>query len=332
MVSVPGHQVTEYIKKVSDDHYDEKEVTEAKDALWKACGANIGEALTVQRKGAIKTKMEIDDIHKGLRKLKDEAKLPLILASSGMMAKAPSFGGISDKTSMGDMVSKVKELEDCMGAFMKKQTEQIKELTEIVTVQACQSQSKPLPTVINSLKDQVCPETPRSKKRRLEAEQASHEPSAPPAEQMDTDQVKKPNYAAAAAAAIGGITPLQKPRSKRNSVLAYGKATTGRDDAEEILAADVELVATGVSRDATSEQLKNFIITKGIEVLEIVKLTTFEQARTNTFKIKIKAAQYLKAMDPEIWPLRVGVRHYRQPRRDQNKGTSWTEQSASQEV
>ena len=59
-----------------------------------------------------------------------------------------------------------------------------------------------------------------------------------------------------------------------------------------------------------------------------MKLTTFEQARTNTFKIKIKAAQYLKAMDPEIWPLRVGVRHYRQPRRDQNKGTSWTEQSA----
>ena len=151
-------------KEQAESHYDEKEVTEAKDALWKACGANIGEALTVQRKGGIKTKMEIDDIHKGVRKLKSEANLPLILASSGMMAKVPSLGGISDKTSMGDMVSKVKELEDCMGAFMKKQTEQIKELTEIVTVQACQSQSKHLPTVINSLKDQVCPETPRSKK------------------------------------------------------------------------------------------------------------------------------------------------------------------------
>jgi hypothetical protein len=145
---------------------------------------------------------------------------------------------------------------------------------------------------------------------------------------MDTDQVKKPNYAAAAAATIGGITPLQKPGAKRNSVLVYGKATTGRDDAEEILAADVELVATGVSRDATSEQLKNFIITKGIDVLEIVKLTTFEQARTNSFKIKIKAAQYNKAMNPEIWPLRVGVRHYRQPRREQNRGSSWAEQSA----
>ena len=205
---------------------------------------------------------------------------------------------------MGDMVSKVKELEDCMGAFMKKQSDQIKELSEIVTVQTCQGQSKPLPPVFSSLKDQVCPETPRSKKKRLEAEQASHEPFAPP-EQMNTDQVKKPNYAAAAAAAIGGITPLQKPGAKINSVLVFGKANTGRDDAEEILAADVELVATGVSRDVTSEQLKNIIVTKGIDVLEIVKLTTFEQARTNTFKIKIRAAQYNKAMNRDIWPLRI---------------------------
>ena len=72
---------------------------------------------------------------------------------------------------------------------------------------------------------------------------------------------------------------------------------------------------------------KFFIVAKGIGVLEVVKLTTFEQARTNTFKIKIKAAQYEKAMNPDMWPLRVGVRHYRQPRRDQNNGTSWSDQS-----
>ena len=33
-------------------------------------------------------------------------------------------------------------------------------------------------------------------------------------------------------------------------------------------------------------------------------------------------------MDPDIWPLRVGVRHYRQPKRDSNRGASWAEQSA----
>jgi hypothetical protein len=144
------------------------------------------------------------------------------------------------------------------------------------------------------------------------------------------EQGHEASYAAAAAASqrVSGITPLQQQRARKSTVLVYGKATTGGNDTEEILAADLELVATGVSRDATNEQLKSFIVAKGIDVLEIVKLTTFEQARTNTFKIRIKAAQYQKAIDPEMWPLRVGVRHYRQPRRDQNKGTSWAEQAA----
>ena len=118
------------------------------------------------------------------------------------------------------------------------------------------------------------------------------------------------------------------PRGRKPSVLIYGKATSSIDKKEECLAADVELVVTGVSRDASEEQFKDFMTSKGIEVLDIVKLTTYEQARTNTFKITIKASQYTKAMDPDIWPLRVGVRHYRQPKRDNYRGASWAEQSA----
>ena len=328
-INIVQGSVTENVwKQQVLSHYEENEISESKAALWKACEVNIGDTLKSRRQGDNKTLMEIDDIHKGLRKLKDDSKLPLILASSGMMAKAPSFGGISDKSTMGDVVSRVKELEDCVGTFVKMQSEQMKELTEIVTISA--SQSKPLPP--SFVRTQADPETPRSKKRRLENEQKNLEPpSAPPAEQMECGEGHGVSYAAAAAAAggapsasqgVGGITPLQQQGPKKKTVLVYGKATTARDNIEEILAADVELVATGVSRDASSDQLKNFILNKGIDVLEIVKLTTFEHARTNSFKIKIKAAQYEKAMNPEMWPLRVGVRHYRQPRRDQNRGTS----------
>ena len=108
-------------------------------------------------------------------------------------------------------------------------------------------------------------------------------------------------------------------------MLVFGNATTNSRGGEEILAADVELVATGVSRDATTEQLRNFLQSKGVEVVELALLTTYEHARTNTFKVKIKASQYSKAMSPDVWPFRVGVRHYRQPKRDQNI-TSWAQQ------
>ena len=154
--------------------------------------------------------------------------------------------------------------------------------------------------------------------------------SVPPA--TGTHEPGARNYAAVAAApAVGGVTPLNQYRGtpsnqqrfRKRSILVYGNATTGKDDTEEILAADIELVATGVAKDATSDQLKDFIVSKGINVLEITKLTTFEYARTNTFKIKIRAAQYSEAMKPENWPFRVGVRHYRQPR---STGSSWSEQ------
>ena len=118
-------------KEQAESHYDVKEITEAKDALWKASGGQAGDL--VQRQGANKKKMEIEDIHKGLRKLKNESRLPLILSTSGMMARAPNLSGISTKSDIGDVVARVKDLEDSMEAFMKKQSDQIKELTEVVS-------------------------------------------------------------------------------------------------------------------------------------------------------------------------------------------------------
>ena len=101
----------------------------------------------------------------------------------------------------------------------------------------------------------------------------------------------------------------------------------GKDGSEELLAADVALVASGVSKDATGEQLKEFIERKGIKVAEVVKLTKEDaETRTNTFKVVVKTADYDKAMNPEVWPYRVGVRHFKPPKRSR-QGMSWQEQS-----
>ena len=105
----------------------------------------------------------------------------------------------------------------------------------------------------------------------------------------------------------------------------FGTAKTGRDDNENLLAADVCLVASGVSKDAREDQLKDFVESKGISVINIEKLTTHPDARTNTFKVVIKLSDYEKAMNPEVWPYRVGVRHFKPQRRKQ--GMSWNEQS-----
>ena len=91
----------------------------------------------------------------------------------------------------------------------------------------------------------------------------------------------------------------------------YGTAKTGKNDDVQLLAADVALVATGVSKDASTDQLKEFLITKGINVITVEKLTREDiETKTNTFKVVVKLADYERAMTPEVWPYRVGAVSY----------------------
>ena len=92
--------------------------------------------------------------------------------------------------------------------------------------------------------------------------------------------------------------------------------TAGGDDTR--LSGDVSLVASGIAKDCTEDDLKEFLASKGIDVVEVEKLTkpeVVDLVRTITFRISVKASDYEKALKPEVWPYRVSVRHYRAPRR-----------------
>ena len=117
----------------------------------------------------------------------------------------------------------------------------------------------------------------------------------------------------------------QQQKPPRN--ICFGSAKTSGEGATatDILAADVSLVASGVGKGCTPDKLKDFLASKGINAVEVVMLTkeeVIEQVRTLTFRIAVKAADYEAALKPEVWPYRVGVRHYRAPRREKPE-SSW---------
>ena len=98
---------------------------------------------------------------------------------------------------------------------------------------------------------------------------------------------------------------------------------------ETLLAADVALVASGVGKGCAPDDLKQFLVSKGINPVEVVMMTKPEvvnEVRTLTFKVTVKLAEYEGALKPEVWPYRVAVRHFRPPRRDRASGT-WQRQS-----
>ena len=123
----------------------------------------------------------------------------------------------------------------------------------------------------------------------------------------------------------------QQPKPQRNICFGNAKssgvgASGGQDT---MLAADVNLVASGVGKGCSPELLRDFLVGKGITPVEVVMLTkneVLDQVRTLTFRIAVKAADYEAALKPEVWPYRVGVRHYKAPRRERPEN-SWQGQA-----
>ena len=54
-------------------------------------------------------------------------------------------------------------------------------------------------------------------------------------------------------------------------------------------------------------------------MIDCVLLTKYDGARSLAFKITIKATDFEKAKDPDIWPYRVGLRYYKQFNNSQSK-------------
>ena len=129
-----------------------------------------------------------------------------------MMARAPNLSGISATTDMGDVAARVKDLEESMGTFMKKQCDQMKELAEMVSVNSCKN--KLLPPRIDLVKENEIPESPRTKRKRQEVEN-----EAPPGFSSYASAVSAGSDCVGVEKAavsntrnpLGGIAPLQKP-------------------------------------------------------------------------------------------------------------------------
>jgi hypothetical protein len=76
-------------------------------------------------------------------------------------------------------------------------------------------------------------------------------------------------------------------------------------------AAPVDLFVFNVNNEVTEEAIKTHMKDdKDLDIIECVRVS-HEEARTKSFRVKVKAGDYDKAMSGETWPYRVRVRPYR---------------------
>ena len=305
----------------------------------------------------------MDDLVDACGKLWEHDEMPLIVATSKMIKNMRNYSMVDNNNqNIADVINKVKELENSFMACLKDNSDQLKTLSEIVHNNIRHSSSKPLvqQPANNSRVSVLISEnekrdnggvTPPNKKRKACEQPMSGDSSNIPGIQslsnLNKDGAQLPlppeNAAWSTVAAKPGYQSVQTASSNQIQVGANGSSQTprpqrgawrkslnllhGTADSSNTLAADVSLVAYGVAKDATTEGLKSFLEARGVAVIECVNLTTFQFARTHSYKVTIKASQYDKAIKPEVWPFRVGVRLFKQFRnRDNDQQASWDAQ------
>ena len=104
-------------------------------------------------------------------------------------------------------------------------------------------------------------------------------------------------------------TPKKHWRQK--ALLVNGTSNQSSDD--KSFAADISLVAGGVSKNATVDKLTEYLKNKGLDIVQCELLTNanaIANVRSLSFKVTIKAEDLDKASDAAIWPYRVVVRKF----------------------
>ena len=176
MIAQIGTHAVDIWQPLAERCFSYVEVTAAKDALVKAGGVALkGHPNIKNRNGGNvnpKKETEIDDIKKIILFLRDEGKMPLVLASSDQMTRCPQSWGIPTVPTTQDMVGKIAELEKAMSDNMESQREQMHLVRSELA--ALRSGGPPrTPTFPRITLDK--PETPNTKKRKFDLSQTQQE-------------------------------------------------------------------------------------------------------------------------------------------------------------
>ena len=337
--------------------YTEDEILEAKVALFDAVGGDSSR-IGAFKKHHIKQK-HLDDLIEAVEKLWNEDEMPLVVVTSRMVKTLRNYSLVdSNKVNLADAMNKMKELENTVKACLKENADQMKNLSDLVNKrQNTNVSAVPQPTTGSRVSVLISENekrenggiTPPSKKRKtadnfvtplsspnsvsgifpLSRQNNSQQLTVPEnTTAWNTVASKPPNrQTGVQSQQVGPNFDSQTPKPQRGAWKKSLNILHGTADSSNTLAADVSLVAYGVAKDATAEGLKAFLEARGIKIVECVNLTTFEFARTHSYKVTIRASEYEKATNPAVWPYWVGVRLFKQFRnKDNDQQSSWNNQ------
>ena len=318
-------------KNIALQHYNESEIKEA----WKEMSKMkeklkvLGLDLKTFKKSA---KAEIEDIDEAVNILTEANCMPLVMASSSMILRAPIFWGKDKGDDIAGVAAELKELKVAMVSFMKQNEKQIDEIKQdIVTAIAPKPKVATRVQPLNPAKPLAEGEVSQRTRFNLEDEVEVIENEYNEEDFIEVSYATKAatKNTTTAAEALVSLLTKSKNESKKKSDKPKMKVIYGSSKSEvegDSMAADISLVAFNINKTCSKEAMKTFISEKGIDVVDVTDMTreeVMDNVKVKTMKVVVKATEYEKAMDPGNWPCRVGVRLWKDKEAQKARFDRW---------
>ena len=228
-----------------------------------------------------------------LKLLSEKDNLPLFMSTCEMVQETPLANPCSDDNVKGEMKTKLEEIEKSLNTLLKKghngdnsnSITRDGEYSVDNTTAKIESQSPNISSGVTWAENDDC--------FMLNAPTFEENPDRGGWSKIP-ERAKK-------------IETTRKTWRQRLNILRG----TAVGDIEAPLSDDVHLVAYGLGKGTTNVQLSEWLKAKGVNIKSCDLLTKHEAAQSLSYKITVKASEYDKVTNPEIWPERNGVRRFK---------------------
>ena len=329
--------------------YTGEEIVEAKEILKDLVKQNheiyktdksIDKLMTGKREPEKKDK-DAADVVDLMCKLNDQGKLPTILIVSTDMVRNPMLQNVDDNVE--HVSHKVKMLETCIVNLVDKVNLHHKDLKEEI------KSIKPTYAELFKQRENVAPKGQgatmrdqiRERYRSAKRSRGDDGPIDRAHDQTDTEVFNEDNDGFGQQKSRGFMNRERQTHHDQNQRRGSGSNWRSRlpnvsgEGSDRQFAAPVDLFVYNVNKDVTKEAIVDHMKnTKGLDLLECDKVS-HDEARNQSFKVKVKSADYDKAMSAETWPYRVRVRvyrHFRQRRQEESSQSGQFESPATATV
>ena len=262
--------------------------------MWRICGgAVIGKK--VNRQGNLKTSSEVNDISLAFNALAEANRIPTFICTSEMVALTPFY---NSHPSDGDTVvinERLRVIEETLNSVLKYSEKPLSTDVNCVHHDKIIFKLNEIDQSINSL--DKCSTTNKNEENFPQENIIANSNLSDMENSEIEDDPDSDN---------GGWESVfyKKNRKKGKTDRSWRSQLTSirgtaRSDNDGNIAADIHLVAFGVSKHVSGIHLSKFLEEKGLKIVSCELLTRHESARSLSYKITIKPGDLAKAQDPK---------------------------------